>query len=30
VRVVERLVGDEPVDVSGFDTSVVETSLDAF
>jgi hypothetical protein len=30
VRVVERLVGDEAVDVSGFDAGVVEASFDAF
>jgi hypothetical protein len=29
VRVVERLVGDEPVNVGGFDTGVVETSFEA-
>ena len=28
--VVQRLVGDEPVDIGGFDTGVVEASFDAF
>jgi len=30
VRVVERLVGDEAVDLRGFDPGIVEASLDAF
>ena len=30
VRVVKRLVGDEPVDIGGFDAGVVEARFDAF
>ena len=30
VRVIERLVGNEAVDLRGFDPGIVEASLDAF
>jgi hypothetical protein len=30
MRVVERLVGEEPVDVGGFDTRVMEARFYAF
>jgi phage tail tape-measure protein len=30
VRVVERLIGDEAVDLRGFDPGIIEASLDAF
>jgi hypothetical protein len=30
VRVVERLIGDEAVDIRCFDAGVVQTSFDAF